>query len=713
MPRPGALAICALTIAVWSTAFAVDPPDHALAITAAVQASPPQIRLAWRNDSQGGGYAIHRKLPAELAWTSLATLAQGTTSWTDSTVAAGTIYEYAVRHGSYANDYIAAGIEVPVVDARGAVVLLVDAAQAAALSGELARLVDDLRGDGWKVLRHDVPAGSTPPQVKALILSDYQAAPAEVRQVLIIGRIAVPYSGQFAPDGHGEHVGAWPADTYYADMVGTWTDMTVNTTAPSRSQNDNVPGDGKFDQSTIPASASAFLGVGRVDFANMWKFPDSTTTMLRRYLDRDHAWRTGQIVVQQKALIDDNFYEFSGEAFSQNGWRLASLVGSGNVLFQDWFGTLQTNSYLFAYGCGAGTYESANGVGYTADFVGKPSNAVFTMLFGSYFGDWDAENVLLRAPLAGAGLGLTCCWAGRPNVFVHRMGMGATIGETMACQFSTGFYTPTNSGARMVHQALMGDPTLRLHPMLPPTGLDAAIGQTSVVLQWTASPDATLGYHIYRAAASGDFARLTAAPITATTFCDSGLVPGAYTYQVRAIRLQATPSGSYINNSVGAMVGAAVVGTTVPQMTVCRGALAIPDGGSDRLAGTVVSITYTIANAGTAPLSLGAVALSGASSHQITVTGQPQTPVAPGGSTALVLAVSPALTGLGSFDIAIPSDDPVRGSYAWQVAITPEGGGGADPIHSAGGNGGCGAGGMAMLLAALALIMRLVRPRGR
>ena len=67
--------------------------------------------------------------------------------------------------------------------------------------------------------------------------------------LFLLGHVPVPYSGNINPDGHPDHQGAWPADGYYADMDGTWTDISVNNTVATGTRNDNVPGDGKFDQS--------------------------------------------------------------------------------------------------------------------------------------------------------------------------------------------------------------------------------------------------------------------------------------------------------------------------------------------------------------------------------------------------------------------------------------------------------------------------------
>ncbi|MBI1878670.1 MAG: hypothetical protein HYR94_10680, partial [Chloroflexi bacterium] len=61
-----------------------------------------------------------------------------------------------------------------------------------------------------------------------------------------------------------------------------------------------------------------------------------------------------------------------------------------------------------------------------------------------------------------------------------------------------------------------------------------------------------VGYHIYRAAtAAGPFIRVSAVPVTGTSFTDTGPPAGDSTYMVRAIKLEDTPSGTYFNPSQG------------------------------------------------------------------------------------------------------------------------------------------------------------------
>jgi hypothetical protein len=546
------IGLAAAALVLWAAAAGAQvASDLAVEVSATVQKSPPRITLSWPSFASAVSYTVYRKSYGATDWgTSIATLPAGATSYQDNAVSVGARYEYQVYRGSGAYGYLASGIEATLVEGRGTVVLVVDDTYTANLTNELSRLQDDLVGDGWTVLRHDVSRNASVPSVKALIVADYNADPVNVKAVFLFGHVPVPYSGDIAPDGHSNHVGAWPADMYYGNMTGTWTDVQdFPDSQPGRQS--NHPGDGKFDQSYAPSDID--LEVGRVDLQNMPAFaPKTELDLLRQYLDKDHNFRHKIITAQPRGLIDDNFGYFGGEAFASTGWRaFSAFFGASNVFALDWFTTLNTNSYLWAYGCGGGSYTSASGVGSTSNFAATDTQTVFTMLFGSYHGDWDVQNNFLRAPLATTTYGLTCAWAGRPPWYFHHMGMGEEIGySTRLTQNNTGLYW--YSWSRSIHIALMGDPTLRMHAVAPVSGLLATPIAGGFALSWTASPDTVIGYHVYRSTSpSGPFTRVNGSLITATTYQDTGIPQGTYIYMVRAVKLETSSSGSYFNPSQG------------------------------------------------------------------------------------------------------------------------------------------------------------------
>jgi hypothetical protein len=597
----GHRALPALAIALLAIGAAAQTPDQAsIAVTAVASASPPAITFSWPLDATATGYTVARRLPGAASWGTATTIpgAGTATSWVDTGVVKGQRYEYwfAKTGTPAAKNFVTSGIQATAIEQRGKLLLIVDATHATTLAPKLARLAEDLTGDGWVVLRHDVLPTDSVASVKALIAADVAADPVNTKAVFLFGHVPVPYSGYFFPDGHTDHLGAWPADVYYGELDGTWTDTTVNTISASRPENRNVPGDGKFDQSFLPSNVD--LIVGRVDLANMPAFASSEQQLLANYLDKDHDYRHGVFTAQQRAVIDDNFGWFGGEAFAASGWRnFSTLLGAASIATGDYFTTLNTPSgagYVWSYACGGGWYDFMDGVGATANFALSTNRNVFTMMFGSYFGDWDSTNNLLRAPLC-SGWTLADVWAGRPHWSFHPMGMGETIGAS--ARYSQNDTTAGGLSTRGVHMALMGDPTLRQHVIAPPTNL--VVGSSrSAPLSWTASTDAVAGYHVYLAAtAQGPFTRLTRSPITVTQFTDTMTTMRSRTYMVRAVRLETTPTGSYWNLSQGALLTLSNqpashadygVGCNSLTLSAAPAPISTPTGGT--------LVTYTIAN---------------------------------------------------------------------------------------------------------------------
>ena len=319
--------------------------------------------------------------------------------------------------------------------------------------------------------------------------------------------------------------------------------------------------------------------VGRVDLANLpgelWYGGPTTLpselVLLRNYLNKDHKYRTKQFSLPQRAIVGDFIGVRSGEAFAASGYRnFSTFFGANNVTNVQtpgaWTPTLSASPCLWAYGCGAGSLASVAGLGNsdayhnvtTPELYTNDIKTAFALLFGSWFGDWDGKDDIMRCVLALPSYGLAAAWSGRPHWFLQHMGLGETIGYGTRLTQNNGsgglYQNQINSAAGQVHIALMGDPTLRLHIVAPPTALTAATRGNAVRLNWSPSTDSVLGYHVYRMnAADGSFTRLTTSPITQTTYTDpaGGSAPN---YMVRAVSLQTSPSGSYFNPSVGAFL---------------------------------------------------------------------------------------------------------------------------------------------------------------
>jgi len=556
-----------LLVAGWIFPFAANATNYgqirAIAAEAELQISPPEIRLNWPSRSDLDSYEIKRIDSYGLSATS--SLPGSATGFVDTSVIVGEAYEYQLSarltNTNYtANCVLSAGINLPLTEDRGVTLLIVDSTIANPLAAEISRLEADLLGDGWQVETHQInPATSTPPDVRNLIIARHASAElAGVRSVLLLGKIPVPYSGNHSPDAHTAHRGAWPADAYYGDIDGIWTDSSVTNSGASRPANHNIPGDGKFDQSALPSNVD--LMVGRIDLSNLPSFaPMTEVDLLRRYLDKNHAYRHAQSPIATDTVIDDHLAHFSEGFSAPPRAALGAILGCSKVKNGDWLTTTTTQTQLFGIGVGGGTYSSVNGVATTAQTAAQSPSVYFSLLFGSYFGDWDNSDNFLRAQLATPSGGLASMYSGRPIWQVHALGHGKTFGHVARLTQNAVNKSPYATGysSRRTHLGLMGDPTLRLFPVAPPENLTATLapnGDTTLSWTFNSSLQGFIGYHVYRKTPdSNSLERLTLAPITTDHFTDSASIPGS-NYCVKTIVLQQTASSSFQNGSQAAVV---------------------------------------------------------------------------------------------------------------------------------------------------------------
>jgi hypothetical protein len=550
--------------------FAESSIDHAVLVSITTDSLPtPRITLHFPYDTAALEYTISRKFKQDNDWRDTLAILPGSDSiFTDSTITIGIGYEYKLKKKLKDYDaffYAYAGIKLPETDDRGIALLLVDSTMNIPLDSELTVFESDLRGDGWRVIREIAPRteqynSSAVQRTKIIIKDEYIRNDSDIKAIILFGRIAVPYSGNSALDGHvPDHKGAWVADLYYGELDGIWTDYLVNNTEATRPENKNVPGDGKFDQIVIPSDVD--IPVGRIDFFNLPGMSASETELLRQYLNKEHGYRQGIITANDKGLITDGFWMYDNEAFASEAWmNFSALLGPINVDSGNYHDGLTGKSYKWSYGCNSGGYNSVYATAYVPDFNKDLFNGIFTVLFGSYLGDWDSQDNIMRVAIASKPSILTCCWASRPFWYFHHMGLGETIGySTLLSQNNQYLYESSGVlGYRMTHTALMGDPTLREHVVAPPSNLEilsTTINQNSasIDMKWETSPDTNvIGYNVFWASDyNNKFFKVNPSLVTDTEFTDRLPAPGRNLYMVRAVKLEQTPTGSYYNQSEG------------------------------------------------------------------------------------------------------------------------------------------------------------------
>ena len=554
---------------------------------------------------------VSRKDADASSWSPvMATIPAGTQTWTDTTVTVGTAYEYrfhatsvpAAFESNQVRTYVMAGINVDRSGPRGRVVLVMPHSIQEPLAFEIQRFKQDLVGDGWTV--HDVltadgrtdftcAADGHHVGIRNDIIAIYNAHPGEVKHVILLGRVPQPRSGQrvyYRPDGHGD-LGAVAADMYYADVDNTWTDtMTLSSSSiPVNSRWQNEPGDGRFDQSHFRHLSEAFeMGWGRIDFRGSVNGGDEIGA-LRNYLNKVHDYKHAQngFVPGRRAVIRDagSLYKHVQEEF----WKVITpLSGMENLEY------ITGSDLPESAGQPEAQYTFDNGpylyffmAGNEPNQPSDNSRAVFWTGFKSHVGYHDL-NGWTRSRLAEPN-SWTLSWTFAPprgRYVYHRMGLGGTMGDVMLATInnqnsSSGRYGSavknyingawtvqnpsgaTNDYAGYTFHNHMGDPTLRDQMIQSPQWVRGRLqnGGAQVQVEWLASPDAIHGYDVYSAPSTlGPFTKRNGSPLHVNelsgelSWTDTSPPSDPLVYMVRALKLEQTPSGSYLNASVGRMV---------------------------------------------------------------------------------------------------------------------------------------------------------------
>lgn len=516
---------------------------------------------------------VFRKEISGTRWTKLATLSENTV-YTDYTISSGVEYEYKFEVNTnndppIAYGYLAFGIQVPQKTTRGNILVMVDNRFEESLAVELANLSRDLISDGWTPFFTYVNMNSSVPAVKSTIEAYDELY--GVNSIYLIGHIPVPYSGNLFPDGHLDHRGAWPTDLYYSSDSRNWSDNSVNYTNNTRPANSNTLGDGKFDQSQIPAKS--FASISRVDFYNLPTLDKDEETLLRNYLNEASKYKNARFQANNKAVYYDGFQTFD---FSANAYRnFNSLVGIDSMQSGNTFSTLSSETMKWMYHCGPGTDTSvANSEGSTTISTLKNTNykGIFSMVLGSYFADWNTEDNFMRSLLADGKM-LNTCWVGRPHWFFHQMGLNTPISQSATYSITNGMqksteYAPFMNGglnySNLVHMNLLGDPTLRNNYTTPLDSFKATStyngSNQTLSLSWSSDkkhPNTT--YDIYYSNGQGDpYVLLTS---TQDTTASVEVTPYVYILYAKPVFLDTTLSGSYYNNSTGNFITINATGT--------------------------------------------------------------------------------------------------------------------------------------------------------
>ncbi len=523
------------------------------------------ITIQWQDDPDVNIYSLYKKSRQDTTWgTPLIVTGDQDTSYLDTDIEEGNLYEYQIikeTGNTLGYAYLLSGINYLPPQRRGNILLLVDSTAAELAEDNLNIYMNTLVSEGWLPSLIPVSVDASVPEVKSLILENYSTLDS-LTAVILMGNIVVPYSGNINPDGHINHKGAWPADVYYGDMDGIWTDETVNNTAAQFPRVHNIPGDGKFDQDSIPGELE--LAIGRLDFSELPNFNIDEYELLNNYLQKNIAFRTGQYQAGRRALFR-NINPWS-EGLGQNAIRnFVPLVSNDSIAYDEIFDAFD-HPYLWSYFGSSGYMYGAFGLGDTSTFRDNNFQVTFTAFFGSTYGDYNFEDNFLRTVLA-SGKVLSTAWVGAPSWHFHPMGMGMDLGFcTLITQNNPELYYP-GVQEKYVTINLLGDPTLKAFIVRPPSNLNVVQNGNHNELSWAHSDDNILGYQVYKKKDGMKyFEVMNTNPISDSVFIDSCIVgESLIQYLVKAVKQEVSPSGSYINHSTGPIASIQTTSNILPE----------------------------------------------------------------------------------------------------------------------------------------------------
>lgn len=561
--------------------------------------TPPRVTLKRRRHLSPNGLPpvfVEKRVFGQQEWTVMEENYQED-SWTDTEVWPGSIYEYRLRDSGVSSSdaqrvTLTVAMELPPMHFRGNIILITEGGLPQALDKDYDTFRSDLTGDGWNLIdlpaqrHHETDWTQNTAEIKRIrteIKNIIQSWPNGYPHIIyVLGHVPIPRSGQSAFDGHlgvpgtpSDHRGAWTADSFYGSLDDNlWIDQQTKYHSYDPKL-ENLPGDEKWDNDFLPRTLE--IPVGRVDFSGLYSFgladyldlasSDPWTLeveLTRQYIKKNHRYRHGQTPVKNRISY------FNGLGFlpGRNGEHQATNLGASLYGLEEGHAVAKRPLYenvpvMFGYhemnGSPVGIqlgWEHKRSVNtyshFTWDLIHQQNEppVLFYLMYGSWFGDWNLTNEnWLRAVLATPNYGLVSVYY--PRFWkLQKMALGTPF--AVAIPEMGDLTDPYREAPRML--SIIGDPTLRLHVLAPPSELQGQLVNETIRLEWTPSSADGCRYHVYRKHSAEGWQLLNPTPTDATIYVDSDPDFADPTYMVRAIRLQTSGSGSYNNLSQGVYV---------------------------------------------------------------------------------------------------------------------------------------------------------------
>jgi hypothetical protein len=515
-------------------------------------------------------------------WTSVAEdIPAGTASWIDTNVQLGEVWEYQIRRAdtwSYDGvNYDAIGYTIGSLNHdqtgyRGQMILLIADNIVELLPEKINRLKFEFEAEGWKVNEVVVPkatdwdSGSDVVGIRNQIAGIYNNAPSEdkPRALFILGHVPLPRCGSTdaaAPDEHNENKGARGCDCYYADIDGVFTDNnTYNPGGLSTTLAINLPGDYKWDQDFFASHVE--MAFGRIDFTDLTDYNTGEIEMTENYLDRLSVYKN---VSPGYFMGNKSAFYFGYDNSNDGSYRSLPNISSPDSTFQN-YTNLPHPQWVEENGPFM-IYMQNLSVPDTYEWETYGMNATVFSSDQSYWGwgDVPQDNSIysrIRSLLVPDSKCLITLWTTTGINIFHQSCMGEPFGLSLLPIMNHNStnnilekapqYYDTEEWWNRSHFALFGDPTLRLHQVIPPGVVTTYTNGNVATVNWLTSADTRqIGYHIYKKSASDNsYQKISDNLVTDLSFVDNNYTSGD-DYLVKTIIHQVTGCGSFINASIG------------------------------------------------------------------------------------------------------------------------------------------------------------------
>ena len=348
---------------------------------------------------------------------------------------------------------------------RGRVAILVNTNLFDQVQDSVYTWISDLGADGWDVVLIEAVFG-TVEELKDELVSLW-SSDAGLEGCILVGDFPVPWFRLESDFGSG--VSEFPVDLYYEDLDGEFVDED---------------GDGMFDEHTDgQGDVEPEIWLGRLTASPL---SGDEALLVNRYLQRDHSYRAGEILVPHRALlfIDRDWIDCADywqEAVSKlyDETRLITDDEETNAqeyrrrLAQGWewvdvmVHSGPDASYFY--------FRDAYSIVKNTQIAQWRTNALFYVPFAcsnsryvepDYFGGWYifGENALGLCVIGSTKAG-SLYWG---DDMYQKIGEGRSIGEAFRFWFAGVAPYSSDDKAWFYGLTLLGDPTLHPPDTAPP-----------------------------------------------------------------------------------------------------------------------------------------------------------------------------------------------------------------------------------------------------